>query len=209
MALDEVLLGCCEIPVLRVYCWERPTVSFGYFEPLVNLPMEYREGQYDLVRRWTGGGVVVHGSDWTYSLIVPHRFLGDIGGTAGSYAAVHRAIGDLLIASGIEASIVDGDRKAGGVDCFVSPVRSDVMVGSQKVAGAAQRRTRAGMLHQGSIQGIRVPGGFARHLAERLAEEVRAVDGLERELEEKAADLALRKYGTAGWLEGASRLGRS
>ncbi|MEM7147838.1 MAG: lipoate--protein ligase family protein [Verrucomicrobiota bacterium] len=202
MAVDEVLLGRCEVPLLRVYGWERPAVSFGYFQGLEELPVEDRGGGVDLVRRWTGGGVVRHGEDWTYSLVVPRLYLKAMGGPVEAYAAVHRAIGDLLGESGIEARVIEGEAGDGGMDCFASPVRSDVMVGGEKVAGAAQRRTRAGMLHQGSIQGVAVPAEFGEGLAGKLGGEVRVVAGLPEGVREQAVDLAEEKYGARAWLGG-------
>ena len=74
MALDEVLLGdICE-PLLRIYRWEGAAVSFGYFGRYA--PVAAAWPGRALVRRMTGGGVVPHGSDLTYSLIVPagHAF---------------------------------------------------------------------------------------------------------------------------------------
>jgi len=42
----------------------------------------------------------------------------------------------------------------GDNDCFANPVPADVMMDGRKIAGAAQRRARRGLLQQGSIQGI-------------------------------------------------------
>jgi lipoate-protein ligase A len=35
--------------------------------------------------------------------------------------------------------------------CFQKPVRFDIVAADRKLSGAAQRRTREGLLHQGSI----------------------------------------------------------
>ena len=69
MALDEVLLAEAIAPALRVYQWACPAVSFGYFGRHAEVAAEFPERE--MVRRWTGGGTVLHGEDITYSLFVP------------------------------------------------------------------------------------------------------------------------------------------
>ena len=69
MAVDEVLFLTANEPVFRSYSWIRPSVSFGYFTPWKSVVKRYSER--DLVRRWTGGGIVEHGEDFTYSLVLP------------------------------------------------------------------------------------------------------------------------------------------
>src|SRR5207253_2699926 len=71
MAVDETLYLAAERPVLRSYRWARPSVSFGYFTPWKEVAMRY--AGRDLVRRWTGGGIVEHGQDFTYSLVYPRQ----------------------------------------------------------------------------------------------------------------------------------------
>ena len=69
MAIDEALLGSATKPTLRFYGWMRPSLSFGYFGRYDDAARE--GGSRDLVRRWTGGGIVLHGNDLTYSLVIP------------------------------------------------------------------------------------------------------------------------------------------
>ncbi len=72
MALDEALLQTVTQPVLRFYRWRRPALSFGYFGRFADVAAE--ASARELVRRWTGGGIVLHGADLTYSIILPrHR----------------------------------------------------------------------------------------------------------------------------------------
>ena len=61
MAIDEVLLPTARPAILRFYRWNAPSVSFGYFVRFA----EAREtaGNRDVVRRWTGGGIVPHSED--------------------------------------------------------------------------------------------------------------------------------------------------
>ena len=196
MAVDEVLLGVVGGPVLRVYRWARPAVSFGYFERWE--PILEAHPARDAVRRWTGGGVVLHGEDFTYSLLVPR--CGDAAGLGpgGSYGVIHgalcAALGDVGIGAGRAG--VPGEKISQA--CFENPVLHDVLVGARKVAGAAQRRTRLGLIHQGSIQGLDLPSGFGGAFAARLGEVVRARSF---DVMPAAERLAAEKYGTRAWLE--------
>jgi lipoate-protein ligase A len=84
-------------------------------------------------------------------------------------------------------------------NCFANPVRADVIIGGRKIAGAAQRRTRRGLLQQGSIQGIDIGNGLADQFARALSTNCRErkVDG---KILTRAREIAERKYGTDGWL---------
>ena len=60
--------------------------------------MALRFAGRDLVRRWTGGGIVEHGQDFTYSLVCP----GDenLPTTIEFYRFVHLAIANILQKNG-------------------------------------------------------------------------------------------------------------
>ena len=91
MALDEVLLRTAAKrgrPLLRVYSWEKPSVSFGYFQ---KFPAHLADG-YEVVRRPTGGGVVYHAGDTTYTVIVPPEHALYAMKTAEAYCALHKAV---------------------------------------------------------------------------------------------------------------------
>ena len=94
MARDEALVRTATCPVLRCYSWERPAVSFGYFEKWLDVARHWPNRE--LVRRWTGGGVVPHGDDLTYTLVVPsaHPFLALT--PLQSYRAIHAALATVL-----------------------------------------------------------------------------------------------------------------
>jgi lipoate-protein ligase A len=82
--------------------------------------------------------------------------------------------------------------------CFENPVLHDVLVRGRKVAGAAQRRTRAGLMHQGSIQPLKLPPGFGAAFAARLGGVVR-LQSFDATIE--AEKLVAEKYGTRAWME--------
>jgi lipoate-protein ligase A len=73
------------------------------------------------------------------------------------------------------------------------------MSGGKKIAGAAHRRSRAGLLHQGSIQRHDLPDRFRSDFAQVLCERYETRT-LSRELMERATGIAATKYGTTDWL---------
>src|SRR4029434_6150541 len=68
------------------------------------------------------------------------------------YAAIHSAIRQALWADGRETELATAAGPKISDACFANPVRDDLIFCGRKIAGAAQRRTRCGFLHQGSIQ---------------------------------------------------------
>jgi lipoate-protein ligase A len=195
MAIDEALLVVAPGAVLRVYRWERPAVSFGYFERWEPIREAY-PGR-DAVRRWTGGGVVLHGEDFTYSLLIPGTVGVDWGAPAGSYGVIHGALCAALGDAGVQAEPAAASAERVSQACFENPVLYDVLVEGRKVAGAAQRRTRGGLIHQGSIQGVELPAGFGDGFAGRLAGVVHAEAF---DVMAAAERLAREKYGASGWV---------
>jgi lipoate-protein ligase A len=211
MAIDEALLEYATDPVIRFYRWQSPALSFGYFSRFADVA-SYRE-ERDLVRRWTGGGIVFHGKDLTYSIVIPASDTAFCESSMSIYEKIHRALVDALAETG-ERAIVAGVGDPGscnavaitkigisdtGYNCFANPVRADVIIDSRKVAGAAQRRTRRGLLQQGSIQGIELEDNLSEQFAQALSANCheRKVD---EEILNLARELAEQKYGTTEWL---------
>ena len=197
MAVDEALLGTATHPTLRSYRWRKPALSFGYFGAFAEVADQ--QSQREIVRRWTGGGVVPHGNDLTYSVIIPagHPFFSR--SSLAIYSALHDAIRQALKENGIEATLAHSASPKVSEICFANAVRSDVISEGRKIAGAAQRRTRQGLLHQGSIQSAQLPhlfiNDFARALCDRFEHQA-----LSTELIDRATTIAQAKYGTVEWL---------
>jgi lipoate-protein ligase A len=204
MAIDEALLEAATIPSIRFYRWKSPALSFGYFGKFADVA-NYASTR-DLVRRWTGGGIVFHGDDLTYSIVIPASdpIFGE--SSMSIYENVHRALCNVLIATGQRPLVAGGVDPGAGVSaagynghCFASPVRADVVVSGRKVAGAAQRRTRAGLLQQGSIQHVNLGNGLAERFAKGLSAKCSA-RGLSDEIVSRAREIAGQRYATKTWL---------
>ena len=220
MALDEILWQSATMPLLRLYQWDHPAVSFGYFGRYADVARY--ESERELVRRCTGGGIVFHGNDLTYALIIPPNGQREQNSPMMVYALVHAAIQEALRDVGTEAELVPEARcrrfaernavrgredaaghvarRATSTDaCFTTPVAFDVMIECKKVAGAAQRRSRRGLLQQGSIQNVEISEEFRKSFVVRLCEN--AVDRLlDSALVKAAHQLVETKYDTATWL---------
>ncbi|PYJ68891.1 MAG: hypothetical protein DME76_10865 [Verrucomicrobia bacterium] len=204
MAIDEALLEHATAPSIRFYRWHSPALSFGYFGRFADVKSYTRES--DLVRRWTGGGIVFHGDDLTYSIVIPGGDQIFAESSMSLYEKIHRALVNALADRGQRATVAAiGDRGAGGSNagynehCFANPVRADVMVNGRKVAGAAQRRTRSGLLQQGSIQGVDLANGLAERFAQALSAN-RSERTIAQEILDRAREFAQQKYGTDSWL---------
>ncbi len=180
MAVDEALFRIAQCPVLRLYRWAVPAVTFGYSQRWREVE-SLCEGR-PAVRRWTGGGVVFHGGDLTVAIVIPGA---PTKSSESLYAEIHSAI--RLALADEAARLASGDELRSGAACFVSPAANDVMIGGAKVCGGALRRCRQGVLYQGSIQTKKAPaphrlaGALSEHVTVFL--EVGPVEDLAREIE--------------------------
>jgi lipoate-protein ligase A len=195
MAVDEVLLQTANAPILRIYRWRHPTISFGYFEAYKNVQRAHAGLAH--VRRWTGGGIVSHGADLTYSLIVPRSAQFAWERPSEIYRKVHATIVSVMNERGVTA-LLAGENGERGLDCFTSPVAHDVILNGRKIAGAAQRRSRLGLLHQGSIRHDSIDLHFGERIARGLANEVREIACSTEQLA-AAESLARAKYSSDAW----------
>jgi lipoate-protein ligase A len=198
MAIDEALLERVTVPTLRFYRWQSPALSFGYFGRFADVA-DY-QGERDLTRRWTGGGIVFHGKDLTYSILIPASDTVFAESPTSIYQKIHRVLCDVFVEAGHGARLAtETGVNDPGYNCFANPVRADVMMDGRKVAGAAQRRTHRGLLQQGSIQGVGVGNRLAERFAQALSANCHAHEIGDHVLE-RACELAQQKYGTEIWL---------
>jgi lipoate-protein ligase A len=178
MACDEALLRSLQpddAPILRLYRWTRPTLTFGYF--LKHADAQAAAGpDEEIVRRWTGGGMVHHGDgrDFTWSILVPRAHPFAQVRPMESYGQLHQAAAAALTEAGISGAIVvpaDSPAPRGGL-CFQAPAPGDLLLHGQKIAGAGQRRTRHGLLHQASLRLPGSTGDGPADLMENLASQL-------------------------------------
>src|ERR1700730_10338908 len=116
MAIDEALLEITTVATLRLYRWEHAALSFGYFGSYEDVADQ--RGDREIVRRWTGGGIVPHGDDLTYSVVIPasHPFFAR--SSLAIYSSLHEAIRAALKVSGIDATLANSVSPRVSEDCF-------------------------------------------------------------------------------------------
>lgn len=153
MALDEALLEAMprlQKPVLRLYGWTEQAATFGYFQKFAEV--EPATLLRPLIRRPTGGGIVPHECDWTYSLTFPVGHEWHSLRAEDSYRRVHEWIQAAFARMGIETELSPCSKKSLPGQCFSGHEKHDLLWYGKKIAGAAQRRTKQGLLIQGSVQ---------------------------------------------------------
>lgn len=163
MSLDAKLLAELDpqgSPLLHLYDWMRPSITYGHFidsQKLLNGDALARH-KIDVARRPTGGGIVFHIWDFAFSFLMPAAHPLCSSNTLDNYRFVNEFVleaaiehfgldqAPLLIA---EAAPLHGPACAHF--CMARPTVYDVVYQGRKIAGAAQRRTQRGYLHQGTI----------------------------------------------------------
>jgi lipoate-protein ligase A len=205
MALDEALLEAMPRlgqPVLRSYGWTEPAATFGYFQRFCEV--EQGTSLRPLIRRPTGGGIVPHDADWTYSLAFPVGHEWHALRAEESYRRVHEWIQAAFAKLGVETELAPCCKKSAPGQCFAGHEKFDLLWHGRKIAGAAQRRNKFGLLIQGSIH---PPGAQLRvDWHEAMRETVPAEAPTEwqnfssdGELRERAGQLAREKYSQAAY----------
>lgn len=153
MAMDEALLEAMprlQKSVLRFYGWTESAASFGYFQKFSEI--ERTTLLRPLVRRPTGGGLVPHDADWTYSLAFPTQHEWYSLSAVESYRRVHEWIAAAFAELKVPTELASCCRKVELGQCFAGHEKFDLLWQGKKIAGAAQRRNKQGLLIQGSVQ---------------------------------------------------------
>ncbi|MCC6414475.1 MAG: lipoate--protein ligase family protein [Opitutaceae bacterium] len=146
---------------LRHYDWHRPAFTFGYSQKIAFVRAQLPDATpLELCRRPTGGGVVDHRDDWTYALVIPRGHDLEAAPATQSYRLIHEALATALGWQAIAAEVqrecappADGQTCGVSGVCFQRAELYDVVHARSgaKIAGAAQKRNKHGLLFQGSI----------------------------------------------------------
>ena len=163
MLFDTALLEQADSfsrPILHFYEWLKESATYGYFlDPSQFLNLEKAQQlSLQLARRPTGGGIVFHIWDMAFSVVVPASCGEFSWNTLANYAFVNHAVlsavkeflNDQMPLTLTSEDFVSRDPRCSHF-CMAKPTKYDVVWEGKKIAGAAQRKTRKGFLHQGTI----------------------------------------------------------
>lgn len=158
MAVDESMLIACEKgfspPTLRFYSWRPSAVTTGCSHKNVEDVIDtagLRSFNIPLVRRPTGGGILFHYNDLSYSIISDKTHRG-LSRPIDSYRAIHNSFLNSFKAIGLKGQFRFCEKSSARNNlCFLNHTRFEVVVGDKKVLGSAQRWLRNSFLQHGSI----------------------------------------------------------
>jgi lipoate-protein ligase A len=158
MAVDDFLFQSLrEEPMtfLRFYQWEKPTASLGYSQNIsrvLDVNICHEKG-FDIVRRITGGKMVLHHQEITYCICSSDSEIFTANLTK-SYRLISEALIKGLEKMGIEGRLAEetpSPYARGTLPCFSYPARSEIEFNGKKIIGSAQKRVGEKFIQHGSI----------------------------------------------------------
>ncbi len=147
-------------PVLHLYDWDGLSATYGHFiqtEKHLDLRAVERK-KVSLARRPTGGGIVFHIWDYAFSFLMPSQHPLFSQNPLDNYRFVNQVVVDVVqdfFSLKESLDLIEHSYPVSGLDCqnfcMARPTIYDVVYKGYKIAGAAQRKTKKGYLHQGTI----------------------------------------------------------
>jgi lipoate-protein ligase A len=158
MALDQAIVTAVRTghlpPTLRIYGWDVPSVSIGYFQKISDINIDYcLEKGIPIVRRPTGGRAILHNYEITYSFSSKTDFGVFSKGLLDSYKKISHAFGLAISKVGFTPTLRlqrEPHRDRSPL-CFDSISYGEITINGKKIIGSAQKRWPDGLLQQGSI----------------------------------------------------------
>ncbi|EKD81733.1 MAG: hypothetical protein ACD_39C01662G0001 [uncultured bacterium] len=150
MAIDELLAGSIAnnsgIVYLRFYQWNPATLSFGYnqkIDRLINIDAARNSG-LDLVRRMSGGKMVFHNLEYTFSLGLPAEFIETQIGRGKPFLEMFMLAVSPLVESlkrmGVPARFAssrDMHHSSNSLHCYATAAGHSIYADNRKLVGAA------------------------------------------------------------------------
>ena len=163
MAVDEALLACFHPektrPVFRIYGWDPPALSLGRFQKGGEVldRKNCTEAGVAVVRRITGGGVIYHADEITYSIVCSPDHVPPAASIKESFRALTSFLIRFYGKLGLDPcyaieSFPDGAGIGGrSAFCFAGKESYDILIQGKKIGGNAQRRLKKAIFQHGSI----------------------------------------------------------
>jgi len=163
MATDEALLQSFDLdssqPVLRFYGWSPPALSLGCFQNVDDiLDLQCcRAAGVPVVRRITGGGIIFHADELTYSMVCAPHQIPATKSIKDSFRVLTGFLFQFYSNLGLNAAYAL-DSGANGEKfgertpfCFAGKETFDILINGRKIGGNAQRRMKQVIFQHGSI----------------------------------------------------------
>ncbi len=172
MEIDAQLLEMIEEPTLHLYDWDRPCATYGHFiKPGEHINVQEAENQgISLAKRPTGGGIIFHLTDYAFSALVPASHPSYSSNTLESYAYINHLVGRTIqtfLGEEVDYQLLQNEEGRSHF-CMAKPTKYDVMLNGFKVGGAAQRRTKKGFLHQGTVSLVSPSGQLQNIVSDEI-----------------------------------------
>ena len=171
MAIDEALTRKCidsvERPAtIRFYTWKETSCSIGYFQKMKAVLKAQYNKKIPVVRRPTGGGIVYHGNDITFSIVKKRMQPGKQENITSFYKLIGESLLRGLERLGFTGTFYLPDEKSHHSAqerkplndshtqqsfCSETPAKYDIMINGIKVAGYAARKSQGALLCQGYL----------------------------------------------------------
>ena len=194
MAADEVLLeaAACGIAALRFYGWSEATLSLGYFQSEHVRRADAALARLPYVRRPTGGATLVHHHELTYTLGLPAGapWQNEQPWLRRMHTLIAAALAELQVTTQMQAAT--SEEPFAGILCFQHVTAGDLLNGSAKIVGSAQRRKRGALLQHGAIL-------LARSSHAPVLLGIQELSGRALSMDRVAAAVACRFVSETGW----------
>ncbi len=159
MAIDEAMLlahtAGLTPPTLRLYRWQPPAISLGLLQPFEAInETACRQLGFEIVRRPSGGGAVLHQHEITYAVVVDGKLCPYGSSVLSTYRWLAEGLKAGLKRLGVDISLSPPSQSTSPATksfCFARLTDADLSVNGRKLGGAAQARKRNFLLQHGSI----------------------------------------------------------
>jgi len=155
MAIDKAFVKAYkkdEKPILRLYTWQE-SFTIGAGQKIGNYSNYLSQYDNNYSKRITGGGVLFHGHDLSYSLILPSSQFQGIS-VKQSYERICQFLITFYKNLGLNAKFAKDSyniKLSKSEFCQIGYEAYDILVNNIKIGGNAQKRTKNIIFQHGSI----------------------------------------------------------
>lgn len=166
------------VGVLRLYRWEQPSFTYGFSqnpENEINLAKCKADG-VEIAKRITGGGILFHHDELTYSFVCSKLDVGEPSGVFVDYRNICKFLMHFYESLGLAPSFAlqakDFKNKSTPSElCSAAHEKYDIVINGKKIGGNAQKRKRQVIFQHGAIP-CRIDWNFVRKYLKFLPENI-------------------------------------